>query len=134
MLNSIALDNYITDWLCNMPMRHAPSESDVFFAISDRTRRALLRRLADEGEQPVTELVRPFSISQPAISKHLRCLHSAGLVRTRSQGRRRLYRLEANRLRQVFDWVSYFEKYWDQKLDALGEYLDKRKRTKQTPD
>lgn len=115
-------------------MRPVPSESDVFFAISDGTRRALLRCLADRGEQPVTELVRPFSISQPAISKHLRCLRSAGLVRRRSQGRRRFYRLEADRLRQVFNWVSYFEKYWDQKLDALGEYLDKRKRTKHLPD
>ena len=127
------IDTNITDWLCNLSMRHAPSEADVFFAISDRTRRALLRRLADGGEQPVTELVRPFSISQPAISKHLRCLRGAGLVRRRSQGRRRFYRLEADRLRQVFDWVAYFEKYWDQKLDALGDYLDKRKRTKQTP-
>jgi DNA-binding transcriptional ArsR family regulator len=113
-------------------VNHARTERDVFFAISDGTRRALLRRLAEGGEQPVTELVRPFSISQPAISKHLRCLRRAGLVRRRSRGRRRLYRLEANRLRQVFDWVSYFEKYWDQKLDALGEFLDKRKRTKQT--
>jgi DNA-binding transcriptional ArsR family regulator len=115
-------------------MRHAPSESDVFFAVSDRTRRALPRRLADEGEQPVTEFVRPFSISQPAISKHLRCLHGAGLVRRRSQGRRRLYRLDADRLRQVYHWFSYFEKYWDQKLDALGDNLDKRKRTQQISD
>src|SRR5689334_12544917 len=99
-------------------MRHVSAESDVFFAISDKTRRALLRRLADGGEQPVTELVRPFSISQPAISKHLRCLRRAGLVRRRSEGRRRFYRLEADRLRHVFDWVSFFEKYWDQKLEA----------------
>lgn len=111
-------------------MRNGPPAGDVFFAISDQTRRALLRRLADEGEQPVTELVRRFSISQPAISKHLRCLRRAGLVRRRSQGRCQLYRIEGDRLRQVFDWVSYFEKYWDQKLDALGEYLDKRKRNK----
>ena len=115
-------------------MRAAPSEADVFFAISDRTRRALLRRLADEGEQPVTELLRPFSISQPAISKHLRCLRRAGLVRRRSQGRRRLYRLDARRLRQVYDWVSYFDQYWEKKLDALGHYLDRRKRTKPNPD
>ena len=114
-------------------MRRAPSESDVFYAISDVTRRALLRRLADGGEQPVTEVARPFSISQPAVSKHLRYLRSAGLVRWRSQGRRRLYRLQADRLRQVFDWVSYFEKYWDQKLDALGDYLDKTKANQTNP-
>jgi DNA-binding transcriptional ArsR family regulator len=115
-------------------MRSAAPKSDVFFAIADRTRRSLLCRLADKGEQPVTELVKPFSISQPAISKHLRCLRSAGLVRRRSQGRRRYYRLEADRLRQVFDWVSFFEKYWDHKLDALGGYLDKKSRTAQTSD
>jgi len=115
-------------------MRPATPEADVFFAISDRTRRALLRRLADEGEQPVTELLRPFSISQPAVSKHLRCLRRAGLVRRRSQGRQRFYRLDANRLRRVYDWVSHFELYWDKKLAALGKFLDKRKRTKSIPD
>jgi DNA-binding transcriptional ArsR family regulator len=112
-------------------MRRASPETDVFFAISDRTRRALLRRLAESGEQPVTELLKPFSISQPAVSKHLRCLRQAGLVRSRSEGRQRFYRLEADRLRQVYDWVSYFEKYWDNKLAALGDYLDKRKRARQ---
>jgi DNA-binding transcriptional ArsR family regulator len=111
-------------------MPKAPTE-DVFFAISDRTRRALLRRLADEGEQPVTELIKPFSMSQPAVSKHLRCLRRAGLVRSRSQGRQRFYRLEADRLRRVYDWVSHFEQYWDKKLDALGEHLQKR--SKQVP-
>jgi DNA-binding transcriptional ArsR family regulator len=111
-------------------MRSAPPESDVFLAISDGTRRALLRRLADEGEKPVTELLSRFSISQPAISKHLRCLRQAGLVRRRKEGRQRFYSLEAGRLRQVYDWVAYYEKYWDAKLDALGGYLDKRSPTK----
>ncbi|HWB06181.1 MAG TPA: metalloregulator ArsR/SmtB family transcription factor [Verrucomicrobiales bacterium] len=111
-------------------MPPAREEADVFFAISDPTRRALLRRLADDGEKPVTELLKPFSMSQPAISKHLRCLRQAGLVRRRMQGRQRLYRLNADRLQQVFDWVSYFEQYWDRKLDALGDFLEKRKRTK----
>lgn len=111
-------------------MREPPSQADVFFAISDRTRRALLRRLADEGEVSVTELVKPFRMSQPAVSKHLRCLRRAGLVRRRFQGRQRFYRVDAHRLRQVHDWVSYFERFWDQKLDALGDYLDKRKQAK----
>lgn len=115
-------------------MEQTPFEADVFFAISDGTRRALLRRLADEGEQPVTELVKRFSMSQPAVSKHLRCLRAAGLVRRRSEGRHNLYRIEAERLQQVFDWVSYFEQYWDKKLDALGNYLDKRKPSKPNTD
>ena len=103
--------------------------ADVYGAIADPTRRALLLRLADEGEKHVTELLQPFSISQPAVSKHLRILREAGLVRSRKEGRLRLYEIEANRLRQVFDWVSHFEKYWDERLDALGDYLDKQQKT-----
>jgi DNA-binding transcriptional ArsR family regulator len=102
-------------------------ESDVFAAIADPTRRALLRRLSG-GERNVSELLGPFSISQPAVSKHLRILRRAGLVRSRKRGRLRVYQLQAARLRQVHEWVGHFEKYWDQKLDALGDYLDKRKR------
>ena len=107
---------------------------DVFCAIGDGTRRALLRRLADEGEKTVTELLKPLSISQPAVSKHLRCLREAGLVRRRTVGRQRLYRIRGDRLRQVHDWVSHFERYWDEKLDALGDYLDKSKRNRQASD
>jgi DNA-binding transcriptional ArsR family regulator len=115
-------------------MRHAASDTDVFFAISDGTRRALLRRLADHGEQPVTELLKPFSISQPAVSKHLRCLREAGLVRRRTEGRRRLYSFKPQRLRQVYDWVSYFQRYWDEKLDGLGQYLEKQARARESSD
>ena len=107
-------------------MGFAPEKADVYWAIADSTRRALLLRLAEEGERNVTELLSTFSISQPAVSKHLRILREAGLVRSRKEGRRRLYEIEANKLRQVFDWVSHFEQYWDEKLDALGDYLDGR--------
>lgn len=107
-------------------MRAGPTrQMDVFLAIADPTRRALLRRLAEEGEKPVTELLKPFRMSQPAVSKHLRCLRNAGLVRARAKGRQRFYRLEPKGLRQVHTWVSFFERYWDAKLDALGDYLEK---------
>ena len=105
---------------------------DVYSAIGDPTRRALLLRLAAEGERNVSELLEPLSISQPAVSKHLRILREAGLVTSRKRGRLRLYALDARRLRQVHEWVSHFEKYWDQKLDALGEYLDQRSNQKST--
>jgi DNA-binding transcriptional ArsR family regulator len=105
----------------------ASAKADVYAAIADPTRRALLLRLADEGEKKVTELLEPFSMSQPAVSKHLRILREAGLVRSRKEGRLRLYEVEAGALRQVYNWVSHFEKYWDKKLDALGRYLDKRR-------
>jgi len=100
----------------------------VYFAIADPTRRALLLRLAKEGERNVSDLLEPFAISQPAVSKHLRILREAKLVRSRKDGRERLYAIEPRTLRQVHDWVSHFEKYWDQKLDALGEYLDRKNR------
>ncbi|MBC8352315.1 MAG: winged helix-turn-helix transcriptional regulator [Planctomycetes bacterium] len=106
-------------------MESSSQVADVFSAIADQTRRALLLRLAKDGERSVTELLEPFSISQPAVSKHLRILREVGLVRSRKEGRERLYEIEPVLLRDVFDWVSQFEKYWDDKLDALGEYLDK---------
>jgi DNA-binding transcriptional ArsR family regulator len=71
-------------------------------------------------------------MSQPAVSKHLRCLRQAGLVRRRTVGRLRFYEVDASRLQQVHDWVAHFERYWDEKLDDLGNYLDRRKRTKRT--
>lgn len=111
-------------------MKSSGQVVDVFTAIADHTRRALLLRLAKEGERSVTELREPFSISQPAVSKHLRILREVGLVRSRKEGRERLYKIEASQLQDVSDWVSHFEKYWDEKLDGLGEYLDKKSATR----
>src|SRR5262245_32317757 len=111
-------------------MTAAHPTEDVFTAIADPTRRALLLRLAREGNRNVSELLEPFSISQPAISKHLRILREAGLVTCRKEGRLRLYAIDANRLREAYDWVSLFEKYWDERLDALGKYLDMKKRNR----
>jgi DNA-binding transcriptional ArsR family regulator len=105
-------------------------KSDVYSAIADPTRRAVLLRLAREGEKSVSELMEPFSISQPAVSKHLRILREARLVCTRKEGRTRVYAIDAGRLREVHDWVAHFEKYWDEKLDALGFYLDKQKQSR----
>ncbi|QDT43622.1 Transcriptional repressor SdpR [Gimesia alba] len=112
-------------------MNSSDTDTDVFSAIADPTRRELLLRLAREGERNVTQLREPFSISQPAVSKHLRILREAGLVHCRRSGREQLYGIEANRLRDVHQWVLLFEKYWDDKLDALGEYLDEKKKARQ---
>lgn len=95
----------------------------TFRAISDPTRREILDRLS-VGEQPAGELGSHFAISQPAMSQHLRVLREAGLVTTRREGRRRLYRLEPRPLREVYDWVAHYEHFWTDKLAALGEYLD----------
>jgi|SRR5579863_3466078 DNA-binding transcriptional ArsR family regulator len=95
----------------------------IFFAVSDPTRREILDLLL-VSECSVGDLVRPFRISQPAISQHLRILREAGLVRVRRQGRERRYRLRGAQLRAVYDWVAHYERFWTEKLHALGAYLD----------
>lgn len=96
---------------------------DIFQAIADPTRRAILDRLKD-GEQPVKLLAEPFAMSLPAISQHLQILCEVGLVTQRRVGRQRIYQLNPEPLKQVMDWVSHYEQFWQAKLDNLGEYLE----------
>lgn len=108
--------------------------ADVFHAVADPTRRRLLDRLA-HGDFHVNALAKPFRMSRPAISQHLGILRDAGLVAVRRQGRARIYRLEARRLRDVYDWVAHYERFWKQKLQALGDYLNQQKAArKDSPD
>jgi DNA-binding transcriptional ArsR family regulator len=99
------------------------ASTDIFQAIADPTRRALLDRLRD-GEQPVKQLAEPFNMSLPAISQHLQILCEAGLVEVRKAGRQRLYRLNPEPLKEVSDWITHYEQFWQEKLDALGKYLE----------
>jgi DNA-binding transcriptional ArsR family regulator len=101
---------------------------DAFRAVSDPTRRALLDLLAG-AERSVSELVAHFAMTQPAISQHLRILVAAGLATVRKAGRQRLYRVNAEPLRAVYDWAAHYERFWDDHLDRLGQYLDKEPRT-----
>ncbi len=96
---------------------------DVYLAIADPTRRRLLDLLG-AGERPVNALAAPFRMSRPAISQHLRILRRVGLVDVRKDGRERRYRVRGERLREVFGWVAHYEKFWTEKLHALGKYLD----------
>lgn len=96
---------------------------DVFHAISDPTRRSLLELVAN-GEQPVKTLAQAFAMSRPAISQHLRILKQAGLVVERRVGREHLYRLQADPLHKVSDWVQHYEHFWRERLELLGEHLD----------
>jgi DNA-binding transcriptional ArsR family regulator len=105
------------------------SSADVYSAIADPTRRAILLRLT-EGARNVNELLEAFSISQPSVSRHLKILREAGLVRSSKQGRQRMYQIEAAKLQEVHEWVAHFERYWNKKLDALGEYLNKQDRAR----
>jgi DNA-binding transcriptional ArsR family regulator len=99
---------------------------DVFRALADPTRRALLERLR-RSEQSVRQLAEPFRMTQPAVSQHLRVLRDAGLVRARRDGREQLYRLDGRPLRRVRDWVGHYERFWHDKLDALDVYLEKKR-------
>lgn len=99
-----------------------PPSDDVFRAIADPTRRALLDGLC-AGEQPVTRLAAAFEMSLPAVSQHLRVLREVGLVSEHRAGRQRLYRLEPAPLRDVAEWVSHYEQFWTAKLDSLAQYL-----------
>ena len=104
-------------------MSKTTSSPNVFTAIADPTRRAILDLLR-QGEQPVKQIAKPFSMSLPAISQHLSVLCEAGLVSDRRDGRQRFYRLNPEPLKQVSDWVNHYEEFWQEKLDVLGDYLE----------
>jgi len=102
----------------------------TFAALADPTRRAILTRLA-AGEAPVTELARPFAMSQPAISKHLKVLERAGLISRGRDAQRRPRRLEAKRLGEATRWLERYRRLWEgnyQRLDALLEELKAKER------
>jgi len=96
--------------------------ADVFNAIAEGRRRQVLDELI-EGEKSVGTLVRDLSIPQPQVSKNLRVLSEVGLVSCRAEGRRRLYRLEAARLRPMHEWLGKYEQAWIERLDRLDDYL-----------
>jgi DNA-binding transcriptional ArsR family regulator len=94
----------------------------VFGALADRTRRAILARLA-EGEASVNELRAPFAVSQPAISQHLKVLERAGLISRSRKGTARLSRLEADPLRDAVAWLGAYREYWEESYQRLDELL-----------
>src|ERR1700692_1747908 len=96
--------------------------SATFAALADPTRRAILARLA-QGETSVTELARPFEMSLPAVSKHLKVLERAGLVARGREAQWRPCKLAPEPLRDVADWVTQYRKFWEGSLDRLDDYL-----------
>jgi DNA-binding transcriptional ArsR family regulator len=98
--------------------------TDVFSAIADPTRRSLLDLLR-QGERTVLDLAGAFEVTLSAISQQLRLLREVGLVRVRKVGRERYYRLNAGPLQSVAVWVDFYERFWQDKLDALGEHLQR---------
>jgi len=96
----------------------------TFAALADPTRRRILAHLA-QGDMCVTRLAKPHSMSLPAVSKHLRVLEKAGLLRRRRYGRVHEMRLDAKPLKQASEWVEEYRKFWEGSLDRLAEYLEK---------
>ena len=105
--------------------------STTFAALADPTRRAILARLVS-GEANVTELGKPFDMSQPAISKHLKVLERAGLITRGREAQWRPCRLEAAPLKEVADWVERYRRFWERSFDRLGDYL-RELQTKEKP-
>jgi DNA-binding transcriptional ArsR family regulator len=101
--------------------------NDTFAALADPTRRAILARLA-AGEAGVMELARPFAMSQPAISKHLKVLERAGLVSRSRRGQSRPCRLQAAPLREVARWAERYRRYWEHSFGRLDRYLGQLQR------
>jgi DNA-binding transcriptional ArsR family regulator len=105
-------------------MSRSAASSDVFNAVSSPIRRALLDKLSNR-EQTVRSLAAPFSMSLPAVSQQLQVLRKAGLVTARRAGRWRVYRLNAEPLREVGRWLEAYDRFWTARLKALGEDLKK---------
>jgi DNA-binding transcriptional ArsR family regulator len=98
------------------------SLDNTFAALADPTRRAILARLA-QGDTTVTDLAEPFNVSLPAISKHLRVLEKAGLLRQEKQGRVRRCYLVAEPLKDAADWIAHYKFFWEAQFDALADFL-----------
>jgi DNA-binding transcriptional ArsR family regulator len=105
-----------------MPDTQAAILDRTFHALADPTRRAMLRRLAG-GEQSIGELAAPFTMSFAAASKHVRVLENARLVRRRVEGRSHICHLDAAPLAAADDWLRFYERFWNQQLDALEAVL-----------
>jgi DNA-binding transcriptional ArsR family regulator len=100
----------------------ADTLSSTFAALANPTRRAILARLAT-GEKSVTELARPFAMSLPAVTKHLKVLHRAGLIAQGRQAQWRPCKLRAGPLKNASDWIEQYRQFWDESLDRLEDYL-----------
>lgn len=101
-------------------------EVPAFAALADDTRLQIIEALA-EDDRSVTELVELFTISQPAVSRHLRVLRESGVVDVEPMGKQRIYRLNPTALAAVSDWAEQCRRTWETRFDALGAHLDRMK-------
>ena len=108
-------------------MARAATTADAFNAIAEPRRRQILDVLAS-GERAVSDLVRELGLAQPQVSKHLRVLRTVGAVDVRDEGRQRLYRVNAQALKPIHDWVRAYERSWSERFDELDVVLEELKR------
>ena len=106
--------------------------SATFSALADPTRRAIIARLA-RGETTVSDLAKPFDMSGPAISKHLKVLENAGLITRGRDAQWRPCRIEPKALKTVDDWLERYRQFWEQRLDRLEDYLNTLQAETATP-
>ena len=106
-------------------MARAATTSDSFNAVAEPRRRAILSYLAVE-ERPVGDIVLSLRMEQPSVSKHLRVLRNVGLVRARRDGRRMLYRTNAEAIKPLHEWTSSFERYWQQQLSRIKQHAERK--------
>jgi len=136
-LNPVKKFNHIVDYLklrriFNHMVEHTELDL-VFHALGDATRRRMLSELAG-GEKTVTRLAEPYAISLAAASKHIKALESAGLIEREVRGRTHICRLSPRPLAEAYRWLSFYEGFWNERLDALERALheDDRARRKST--
>jgi DNA-binding transcriptional ArsR family regulator len=103
-------------------MARAATTTDAFNAVAEPRRRQILDLLA-QGERPVNDLVEVLGLAQPLVSKHLRVLREVDLVHVRDEGRQRLYRLNAEPLRDIHDWLRKYQQMWSDRFDAMDAVL-----------
>jgi DNA-binding transcriptional ArsR family regulator len=107
-------------------MARAATTTDAFNAVAEPRRRQILDLLA-AGERPVNDLVELLGLAQPQVSKHLRVLREVELVQVRDEGRQRMYRLNAEPLKPIHEWLAKYEQSWTKRFDLMDDVLDELK-------
>ena len=104
-------------------MARAATTTDAFNAVAEPRRRQILDLLA-RGERPVNDLVAMLGLAQPQVSKHLRVLREVDLVHVRDEGRQRMYRLNAEPLKPIYDWLAKYEQSWSKRFELMDQVLE----------
>lgn len=125
----MSLDIFPYGNIIHFNMARSPTTADAFTAIAEPRRREILGALANtDGERDVTWLVAVLGWPQPQVSKHLGVLRKVGLVTVVRKGKRRMYCLNGQELRPVYDWVKSYERFWDHQLQRIKERAEKMER------